>query len=226
VHSGVHEFQANSRGRCSPLQKLLHTWYVGALTRLATKSGFTERRVPPTCRRLPRDFALFPVAIGLRPADSSSLTKKREVARRRPTVLADDTLGGRVQKMSDWTDDFKTTSQILRGAETDRRDTACGLSEKAPRGINSGPLNRPPRIAESQNTASQIAPVRSVAASSHYTAHSRQGRYALLTAGGASGVRATHDRHAQRSNIISQTINDYVLHQRLRATACRKAQPK
>src|SRR5690348_6214391 len=38
----------------------LHTWYVGARTAPATSGGFTEPREPPTCRRLPRDFALFP----------------------------------------------------------------------------------------------------------------------------------------------------------------------
>ena len=29
----------------------LHTWYVGARTAPATIRGFTDRRVPPTCRR-------------------------------------------------------------------------------------------------------------------------------------------------------------------------------
>ena len=43
----------------------LHTWYVGARPAPATIRGSTDRRVPPTCRRLPRDFALFPQAIGI-----------------------------------------------------------------------------------------------------------------------------------------------------------------
>jgi len=64
-----------------PPTRPLHTWYVGARIAPATNCGLTEPRVPPTCRR--------PVRL---------------------TSLTDDTLGGRVQKMSDWTHGFRTTS--------------------------------------------------------------------------------------------------------------------
>ena len=53
----------SKNGQCplsKPLHTGLHTWYVGARIAPAAICGFTERRVPPTCRRLPRDFALFP----------------------------------------------------------------------------------------------------------------------------------------------------------------------
>lgn len=70
--------------------------------------------MPPTCRRLPRDFALFPTAIGFHVHLTGVV---HQTARSRPASLislADDTLGGRVQKMSDWTNDSRTTSHWLR----------------------------------------------------------------------------------------------------------------
>ena len=114
-----------------PLQRPLHTWYVEARTAPATICGFTEPRVPPTCRRLPRDFALFPTAIGIHFHLTGVV---HQTARSRPASPYRPSRrhvgGGRVQKMSDWTHDFRTTSQILR------RDGFSGrnlrLSEKAP----------------------------------------------------------------------------------------------
>ena len=113
-----------------PLQRPLHTWYVEARNAPATICGFTEPRVPPTCRRLPRDFALFPTAIGIHFHLTGVV---HQTARSRPASLislADDTLGGRVQNMSDWTHDFRTTSQIVRRDEFSGRNLR--LSEKAP----------------------------------------------------------------------------------------------
>src|ERR1017187_4741041 len=76
-----------------PLHTGLHTWYVGARTAPAAIGGYTEPRVPPTCRRLPRDFALFPTAIGFHFHLTGVV---HQTARSRPASLislADDTLG-------------------------------------------------------------------------------------------------------------------------------------
>src|ERR1035441_6632301 len=80
----------------SPLHTGLHTWYVGARTAPATNCGSTDVRVPPTCRRLPPDFALFPTAIGIRCHLAGGT---HQTARSRP--ISDDTLGGRVKCRSE-----------------------------------------------------------------------------------------------------------------------------
>jgi hypothetical protein len=64
MFSSYHAVTISVKGRPCPLSRPLHTglhtWYVGARTAPAAIGGFTDARVPPTCRRLPRDFALFP----------------------------------------------------------------------------------------------------------------------------------------------------------------------
>ena len=191
------------------LQRPLHTWYVGAQTRLATSGGFTEPRVPPTCRRPASRLRAF--SGGYRVA-SRLVVGPHQKARSRLASFY------RHCPTTRWGDGFKrcpighTRPGRLRkncGA-TSFKGATFGCRKKRRRKIS--PHNRPPPNRRIANRKSQIAnripflcsfrrrplpiiPPIAVKVAPRCSA--------LLTAGGASRVRASYERNRTKVEIIN-----------------------